>query len=160
MQLKISSILSLILALALGTAMTSLTTYADEKASDDSSPEQVFEKSLADIENQKRVIDDLGPRVSKAKGIMQVALESRLSKARMSLLEQNLSFADAVVVQETAGTKNDKLHQQAIKILGSQLTLARKFASDIRKRIVLSEEKLSGAEEAAMYSRNFELLGR
>jgi small conductance mechanosensitive channel len=163
MHLKISPVFGLILVLALGAAMTSLDTYASEKdqaEAADNSQEQVFAKALADIENQKRIIEDLGSRVGKASGIMQLALESRLSKAKMSLLEQNLSFADAVAGQENADTMNDKLHQQAIEILGSQLKLARVFAGDIREKIVFSEEKLSAAEQAAMYSKIFELLDR
>ena len=127
MHLKDSPVLGLILALALGAAMVSLDTYASEKA------QQAVNEVLADIENQKRIIEDLGSRVGKASGIMQLALESRLSKAKMSLLEQNLSFADTVVEQETAGTTNDKHHQQAIEILGSQLKLAKAFAGEIRK---------------------------
>jgi len=158
MHLKISSVSSLILALTLAMAMTSLTSYASEETSAEISPEQAFEKALAAIETQQRVIEDLSSRVGKASGVMQVALESRLSKAKMSLLEQNLSFTDAVVVQETAGTKNDKHHQQAIEIMGSQLTLAREIADDIRKRIVFPEEELTAAEQAATYSKIFELL--
>jgi small conductance mechanosensitive channel len=158
MHFKFSSFLSFTLALALGTTMTSLTAYASEEKSAEDSPEQVLEQALADIEKQQRVIDDLGPRVGKASGIMQLALESRLSKAKMSLLEQNLSFVDTVVEQENAGTTNDKHHQQAIEILGSQLTLAGVIAADIKKRIVFPEEKLTAAEQAATYSRIFELL--
>ena len=158
MHLKISFVSGLILALALGTSMTSLTTYASEKDSAEISPEQAFEKALTDIETQKRVIEDLSSRVGKASGMVQVALESRLSRAKMSLLEQNLSFTDSVVAQETAGTKNEKHHQQAIEILGSQPTLAREIASDIRKRIVFPEEELTAAEQAAAYSKIFELL--
>ena len=158
MHLKTSFVSGLILAIALSTSMTSLATYASEKDSADISPEQAFEKALADIETQKLVIEDLASRVGKASGVMQVALESRLSRAKMSLLEQNLSFTDSVVAQETAGTKNEKHHQQAIEILGSQPTLAREIASDIRKRIVFPEEELTAAEQAAAYSKIFELL--
>jgi small conductance mechanosensitive channel len=167
MHLKISPVLGLTLALALGTATIPLDTYAAEKAqpeaaeaSADNSQQQAFAKALADIENQKRVIEDLGSRVGKASGFLQLTLESRLSKAKMRLLEQNLSFADAVAGQENAGTGNDKVHQQAIEILGSQLKLAREFAGDIREKIVFSEEKLSATEQAAMYSKIFQLLGR
>ena len=167
MHLKISPVFGLVLALALGTVMTSMGTYAAEKtqpesteASAEPTQEQIFEKALADIEDEKRVIADLGSRVGKASGILQVALESRLSKAKMSLLEQNLSFANAVVEQESEESKNDKRRQQAIEILGSQLKLARAIASDIREKIVFSEEKLSAAEQAAMYSRIFEQLDR
>ena len=167
MHLKISPVFGLVLALALGTVMTSMGTYAAEKtqaestdASAEPTQQQIFEKALADIENQKRIIEDLDSRVDKASGILQRALESRLSKAKMNLLEQNLSFANAVVEQETAGTKNDKYRQQAIEILGSQLKLAKSFAGEIRKQIVFSEEKLSAAEQAAMFSKIFEQLDR
>jgi hypothetical protein len=91
MRLKISPVFSLILALALGTVMTSMGTYAAEKsqpesaeASDEPTQEQIFDMALADIEDEKRVIADLDSRVDKASGILQVALESRLSKAKMS----------------------------------------------------------------------------
>jgi len=154
MHLKISPVLGLTLILALGTATIPLNTYAAEKA------QPTAADALTDIENQKRIIEDLGSRVGKASGILQLALQSRLSKAKMSLLEQNLSFAIIVVEQESAGARNDKLHQQAIEILGSQLKLARVFASDIREKIVFSEEKLSAADQAAMYSRIFEQLDR
>jgi small conductance mechanosensitive channel len=160
MHLKITPLLSLVLALMLGTAMTSLTTNAAEKTVNEDSPEQILDKALADIAKQKKVIADIDSRVGKVSGIMQVALESRLSKALMNLLEQNLSFASAVVEQEEAGTKNDKRRQQATDILGSQLTLAKAIASDLRERIVFPEEDLSAAEQAALYSRIFELLDR
>jgi len=167
MHLKISPVFGLVLALALGTVMTSMGTYAAEKtqpesteASAEPTQEQIFDMALADIEDEKRVIADLGSRVGKASGILQVALESRLSKAKMSLLEQNLRFANAVVEQENEESKNDKYRQQAIEILGSQLKLAKAIASDIREKIVFSEEKLSAAEQAAMYSRIFEQLDR
>jgi len=167
MNLKISPVFGLILALALGTTMVSLNTYAAEKAQAESTEasaeptqEQILEKALADIENQKRVIGDLGSRVGKASGILQVALDSRLSKAQMRLLEQNLSFAAAVVEQEEAGAKNDQHRQQAIEILGSQMKLAKVIAGNIRERIVFSEEKLTAAEQAAMFSRIFDQLGR
>jgi small conductance mechanosensitive channel len=167
MNLKISPVFGLILVLALGTTMASLNTYAAEKAQAESTEEsaeptqeQVFEKALADIENLKRIIADLGSRVGKASGILQVALDSRLSKAQMELLEQNLSFTAAVVEQEEADSMSENLRQQAVEILGSQLKLAKAFAGDIRDRIVFSEETLSAAEQAAMYSRIFDQLDR
>jgi small conductance mechanosensitive channel len=162
MYLKISPVFGLVLAFALGTVMTSMEAYANEKTevSAEPSQEQIFEKALADIKNQKRVIGNLDSRVGKASGILQIALDSRLSKAQMSLLEQNLSFAAAVVEQEEAGAMSDKHRQQAIEILGSQLKLAKVIAGDIRERIVFSEEKLSAAEQAAMYSRIFDQLDR
>ena len=150
MHLKISPVLLLILVAALGTTVAS--------AEDNS--EQVLQATLKNIEDQQRIINDLDARVGKTKGIIQVALESRLSKARMALLERNLSFVEAVAEQETADTKNDKHHQQAIAILGVQLPLATAVRRNIRERITFPEEKLSAAEEAAAYSRVFELLHR
>ena len=150
MHLIILPVLLLILVAALGTTV----------ASAEGNPEQVFQATLKNIENQQRIINDLDARVGKTRGIIQVALESRLSKARMALLEQNLSFVEAVAEQETADTKNDKHHQQAIAILGVQLPLATAVRRNIRERITFPEEKLSAAEEAAAYSRVFELLNR
>jgi small conductance mechanosensitive channel len=160
MYQKITPLLALVLALMFGTAISPQFANAAETSDGEDSPEQVLDNALAGIANQKKVIEDINSRAGKASGIMQVALESRLSKARMDLLEQNLSFANAVVEQEKAGTKNEKRRQQAIEILGSQLTLAKAFSSDLRERMVFPEEDLPAAEEAALYSKIFELLDR
>jgi small conductance mechanosensitive channel len=159
MHLKISPVLGLILVFALGITMAPLDTFAKEETQENS-PEQLLQNALADIDRQKRVIEGLAPRVDKASGNMQVTLESRLLNAKMSLLEQNLNFINAVVEQETAGTKNDEHHQQAAAILDSQLAFARELAGDIKARIAYPEEQLSAAEEAAVYSKIFELRGK
>jgi len=108
MYQKITPLLALVLALMFGTAITPQITNAVEKSDGEESPEQVLDNTLAGIASQKKVIEDIDARVGKASGIMQVALESRLSKARMDLLEQNLSFAKAVAEQEKADTKKRK----------------------------------------------------
>ena len=160
MYQKITPLLTLILALLFGTAITPQITNAAEKSDGEESPEQVLDNALAGIASQKKVIEDIDARAGKASGIMQVALESRLSKARMDLLEQNLSFARTVAEQEKAGTTNEKRRQQAIDVLASQLTLAKAFSSNLRQQIVFPEENLPAAEQAALYSKIFEMLDR
>jgi len=114
---------------------------------------QAFEQALGNIANLSRVIEKLEARIGKATGTTQTILESRLIKARISILEQGLGFAKIVGEQESSGTEIDKHHKRAIKILGSQLSLARILAADIRKRIVLPEAGSPGAEQAVVYSR-------
>ena len=65
----------------------------------DAAPEASTESSAGDVEaevinikTQTRVIKSLHTKVGKASGIIQKALESRLIKAQMNLLEQHLSF--------------------------------------------------------------------
>ena len=151
--------------LALGITMIPLSTYADEKtlvqseeASVDSDQSLALEQVSGEIENQKHAIENLEKRISNASGRTLNALETRLIKARMNLLELNLSFVEAVAKQEEAGVKIDKDRKQAIEILGSQLNTARTIATYIRERIVVPEAKQSAAEQAAASSRAFELL--
>jgi small conductance mechanosensitive channel len=160
MYQKITPLLALVLALMFGTAITPQITNAAEKSDGEESPEQILDNALAGIASQQKVIEDIDARAGKASGIMQVALESRLAKAEMDLLEQNLSFAKAVAEQEKAGTKDEKRRQQAIEILGSQMTLAKAFSDNVRQQIVFPEEELPAAEQAALYSKIFELLDR
>jgi small conductance mechanosensitive channel len=155
----------IVLAMALGTMMTSVDAYAAEntelkkaKSSEDNDQILTYEEGLDGIENQKRAINNLRTKIGKASGILQKALESRLIKARMNLLEQRLSFAREVAEQESAGIKNDKHRKQAIETLGLLAKASNGVAADIRKRIVLPEVELSAGEQAATYSRIFELL--
>jgi len=150
-------------SLAMGAAMISLNAYATEEtvqAEESLASDQglVFEQALGDIGNLSRVIEKLEARIGKASGITQTILESRLTKARISILEQGLGFAKIVGEQESSGTEIDKHHNRAIKILGSQLNLAKVLAADIRKRILLPEAELPAAQQAVAYSRVFEHL--
>ncbi len=155
----------IVLAMTLGTMVTSLDAYAAEntelkkaESSEDNDQILTYEEALDGIENQKRAINNLRTKIDKASGILQKALESRLIKARMNLLEQRLSFAREVAEQENAGIKNDKHRKQAIETLGLLAKASNSVAADIRKRIVLPEVELSAGEQAATYSRIFELL--
>jgi len=76
----------------------------------------------------------------------------------MTFLEQGLNFSTSVSNQESAGVKDDVLHQQAIEMLDSLMRLAPSFKLDLQQQMVLPEAGISAAEQAAAYSRVFELL--
>jgi len=160
-------ILAIVLSmpLALGAVLTPSNAQAAEetqlKSTDPSNDDEqmlTYEQALNRVENQKRTINDLRTKIDKASGILQKALESRLIKARMNLLELRLSFARDVADQENAGEKIDQHRKQAIETLGLLAEATSRVAADIRKRIVLPEAELSAGEQAAAYSRIFELL--
>jgi small conductance mechanosensitive channel len=153
------------LSLALGAAMIPTNAFAgeetqpqSEKVSITSDQEQAFKQSVAGIENQKHAIENLKKRIGKTSGLVQKALETRLIKMRMELLELNLEFAKSVAKQEKAGVNVGGYRKQAIEILASQKDTARTVAAYIRERIVIPEAEQSAAEQAAAYSRAFELL--
>jgi len=149
--------------LALGATTIPLNIYAGEQAvqSEEASvgnQDLATERTLAEIENLKRTIENLEKRIGDSKGISQKILDSRLIKARLNFLEQGLSFARIVNEQEEAGTKADEYRKRAIEILGSQIHITRALAANIRNRIVLPEASMPAAEQAVAYSRAFELL--
>jgi len=69
-----------------------------------------------------------------------------------------LNFCKAVADLEAGGIKIDKYHQRAIEILGSQVNAANTTTAEIRQQMVFPEAGFSAAEQAAAYSRVFELL--
>jgi len=161
MPLRFSHAIVFTVSLALGAAIISLNTYASEETLQSeetlvtSDQSLAFEQALGDIQSLSRIIEKLEARIGEATGITQTILESRLIKARISILEQGLGFAKIVGEQESSETEFDKHHKRAIKILESQLNLAKTLAADIRKRVVLPEAGSSGAEQAVAYSRFF-----
>jgi small conductance mechanosensitive channel len=165
MLLKLTHSIVFSITFALGVAVIPLHTYAAQETqtksvedSIDNGKNPAFEQALINIEIQKRVIKNLHTKIGKASGIIQKALESRLIKAQMNLLEQHLSFAQDVARQEDAGIKIDRYRKQAIEILSSQVIAAETTAASIRGQIILPEAGSSAAERAAAYSRVFELL--
>ena len=164
---KITLALVLTMTLALGAVLTPSKVYAAENTqlkstglSNEGEQVLTYEQALNRIESQKRVIKDLRTKIGKTSGILQKALETRLIKARMQLLEQRLGFANDVADQEKAGIKTNEHRKQAIETLGLLAKATVSVAEDIRKRIVLPETELSAGEQAAAYSRIFELLNR
>jgi len=166
MLLRFTYVSVFTVSLAFGAAMIPLNAYAGEETSQSeetlmtSDQDLTFEQALDDIENLSRVIEKLETRTGKATGITQTILESRLIKARISILEQGLGFAKIVSERESSGTDIDKHRKRAIKILGAQSNLVETLAADIRKRIILPEAGSSGADQAVAYSRVFAQLNK
>jgi len=112
----------------------------------------------ATITDLQATIADLSPRVGNSEGLQRQVAESRLGKARMALLQRNLEFARTVegLDEETAGYA--EFRQRAIAKLQQQTALTRRIVDDIRGRMKLPEAGASAADQAAAYSRIFELL--
>jgi len=119
---------------------------------------EALDQALSNIAEQNKAIKELQARIPKSTGITQKALEVRLDKAWMKLLEINLNFAKSVAAEEKAGVKVDKYRKQAVQILGSQANVASTAIERIRSRIVIPEPGLSAAEQAAAYTKFFKLL--
>jgi small conductance mechanosensitive channel len=119
---------------------------------------ELLDQALSRIAAQKKAINDLQARITKTSGITQKALEVRLDRTWVKLLEQNLGFANSVAAEEKAGVKMDKYRKQAIEILQSQANVANTAIERIRSRIDLPDPGLSAAEQAAAYTKIYELL--
>ncbi|HUV23478.1 MAG TPA: mechanosensitive ion channel family protein, partial [Gammaproteobacteria bacterium] len=113
-----------------------------------------------EIDRESRSISNLGKRLTDAEDIIKIALESRLIRSRMNLLEQNLAFLRQVAELEKSSAKNQKYHQQALTILESQLRAIETSIGALRGRIVLPEATASAAEQAAIFSQIFEEIDR
>ena len=118
-----------------------------------------LDQLLAATSSSKQQIADLDKRLEGAEGFIEKALRSRLIKARIALLENNLAYANAVADAEEAGDSNEKHRQQAIEILQSQIKSIKSTGSIIRGRIAPPEPDLTAAQRAAAYSKIFELIG-
>ena len=117
-----------------------------------------LEQVQANIERQNKAIKDIQRRINEADGIRKKALDIRLDRAWLTLLEQNLIFAESVAAQEESGAKVEKYRKQAIEILNSQIELASAIAKRIHSRIELPEPGLSAAELAAANTKVFDFL--
>ncbi|MGB3648967.1 MAG: hypothetical protein WA992_10590, partial [Desulfobulbales bacterium] len=119
---------------------------------------EVLEQVQAGIERQKQAIKDLQIRVNEADGILKKMFDARLDKAWLTLLEQNLIFAESIAVQERSGINVEKYRKQAIEILGSQIEISSAVAKRIGSRIEMPESGLSAAEQAAAHTKVFRFL--
>ena len=111
-----------------------------------------------DIDDLRATIAELTPRVDENDGLRRQVIESRLGKARMELLQRNLEFARIVAGIGEGVAGYAEFRRQAVEILRGQTRLARQIAADIRARMELPEATASAADQAAAYSRIFELL--
>jgi len=112
----------------------------------------------AGIEKQNKTINDIKRHISETDGILKKALEARLTKAWLILLEENLSFAKSVAAKEESGTILDNYSRQAIEILGTQDEIAYKVVNYIKSQIKFPEPDMTAADMAAAHSKVLELL--
>ncbi|MDH3947797.1 MAG: mechanosensitive ion channel family protein [Gammaproteobacteria bacterium] len=143
-------------------ANISIVYAADEKpaltSTKDKQSLEALEKALANIEQQRQAIKDLQARVAKSDGFTKKAYEARLDKAWLELLQQNLSFAKSVAAMQDAGVDISRFRKQAIDILASQYDVGIAVVKRTRSRIDIPEPGLSAAEQAAAYTRIFNML--
>ena len=111
---------------------------------------------LTEIQRETKSISDLEKRLASAEGITRIALDSRLIRSRMNLLEQNLELIKQVAEQEKSGEKNDAYHQKALATVEAQLKAIDTTIALLRSRIVPPEAKATASEQAAIFSRIFE----
>jgi small conductance mechanosensitive channel len=149
---RISLSLVILLTLTLGAVLAPPVAYAASEEVKD------LEQLLTTITQEKLVITDLEKRLDGAEGFLEKALRSRLIKARVALLEQNLEYASAVADAEEAGNENDEHRKRVVEILDSQLKTIKTTAAIIRERIVPPDAELPASQRAAAYSKIFQLI--
>ena len=152
-------LINITLLLLTGALLSPLTVaYAEDSKTAEQSLN--IDSILTEIDRESRSISNLGKRLTDAEDIIKIALESRLIRSRMNLLEQNLAFLRQVAELEKSSAKNQKYHQQALTILESQLRAIETSIGALRGRIVLPEATASAAEQAAIFSQIFEEIDR
>ena len=152
-QLTRTVIVSTILLIGIGTVIPTGVT-AEEKPIVAST--EVLDKALDGIAEQKKTISYLQGQITKTSGITQKALEARLDKAWLKLLEQNLNYAKSVVAEDITEPKLDTYRLNAIQILKSQPDIANTAMNRIRGRIKLPEAGQPAAEQAAANTRLYD----
>ena len=128
-------------------------TKADKESS--GQPFDAFEEALSVIQVQNKSILDLQSRIKKSEGIVKKALEIRLVKSWISLLQQRLDFAKSVADQADSDADIDKYREKAVRILGSQTDIAGKAVDHIKGLVEVPKADSSAAELAAAYTRIF-----
>ena len=119
---------------------------------------EVLDQLLGKIERKNKAIRDVEDRAIEAEGILKEALEARLDKAWLGLLEENLTFVESVIEQEKSGANVDMYRNQAIEILKSQNKIADTIAKRLFSQIKLPEADLSAVDLAAVQTEMLGLL--
>ena len=145
-------ILLLILVCALVSPLTPV--FADD------SKATGIDNIQTEIKRESKSINNLEKRLTDAEGIVKTALDSRLIRSRMNLLEQNLELIKQVAEKEKSGDKNDAYHQKALDTLQTQSDAIKTTINLLRARIVPAEDSASASEQAAVFSRIFEDIDR
>ena len=119
---------------------------------------EVLDQLLGSIERKNKAIKDVKDRAIEANGILKEALEARLDKAWLTLLQENLTFVENVIEQEKSGADVDKYRKQALEILKSQNKIADTIAKRIHSQLTLPEAGLSAADLAVVQTKMLDLL--
>ncbi|HKJ51866.1 MAG TPA: mechanosensitive ion channel family protein [Gammaproteobacteria bacterium] len=152
--------LSLLLVFLFAAAVlpTNFCAASEEKATASDDPHLALDAALADISRLEQASADLQSRVGKAEGLMREVVEKRLTRYRMDLLQQSLDFSHSVADQQENLENYQTYRERAIELLKAQTGRARTLAAELRGRIKLPADDASAADQAAAYSRVFELL--
>jgi small conductance mechanosensitive channel len=106
---------------------------------------------------QRKQITALEERIGKTEERFQPILETRLDMAWIRLLEERVAFAEYAADQQDAGYDIAVYHAAAISVLESQSDVAGTTWQRVRARAVLPPEDAPAADQAAGYSRMFEV---
>ena len=149
-------VINLITMLIFACALVSLLTpvyAADSKTAD---PATSIDSLINEIKRESKSISNLEKRLSSAEGFVKIALDSRMIRSRMNLLEHNLELIKQVAEKEKSGEKNNAYHLQALATLEAQSKAINTSISLLQARIIPPEASVSASEQAAVFSRIFE----
>jgi len=113
---------------------------------------------FAAIEHARSAVTNLERRLDGTEGYVRIAVDSRLTHARMNLLESNLAFLARISEEVQSGQADDEQRQKGLEVFESQLQTIDATEKLIAARIVPPAEDLSAAKTAAAFSRTFELV--
>ena len=132
--------------------------FSNAFAANEQSVEEL-DQAQARIERQNNKIKDIQRRVNETDGPLKEALEARLDKAWLALLEENLTFAENVAAQKESGVNVDKYRKQAIELLDSQNKINYMVAKRFLSQIKSPAPDISAADLAASNTNSFDILG-
>ena len=155
---SLSRSIALAALLALGAAMLPLDGFVVEASEHEETRD--FDLAMKEIGTLSQQIKDLEQRFAEESGLGQKVAELRLMAARFAVLERGLKFVKSVAAADEEEAGIEAWRERAVKILVAQDGMTGTIAADLRRRIELPESKESAADQAAAYSRAFQLLER
>jgi small conductance mechanosensitive channel len=155
---SLSRSIALAALLALGATMLPLDGFVVEASQHEETRD--FDLAMKEIGTLSQQIEELERRFTEESGLGQKVIELRLMAARFAVLERGLEFVRSVAAADEEEAGIEAWRERAVKILVAQDGMTRTIAADLRRRIELPESKDSAADQAAGYSRAFQLLER
>jgi small conductance mechanosensitive channel len=155
---SLSRSIALAALLALGAAMLPLDGFVVEASEHEETRD--FDLAMKEIGTLSQQIEDLEQRFAEESGLGQKVAELRLMAARFAVLERGLKLVRSVAAADEEEAGIEAWRERAVKILVAQDGMTGTIAADLRRRIELPESKESAADQAAAYSRAFQLLER